>query len=100
MLCELCNGKVHRKKLPKVYFFSGVAAYWRKTVTAVSGNMHVFRSKLETNTRFSSTIAKPIFNVVCLSGNHLGFQRLRLLDEYTVKLRDNLIERGNQSYGP
>lgn len=90
MLCEIRNVKVDRKKPPELYFFSRVAGYWRKTVAAVSVDMHVFRTNLETNTRFSLTIAQPIFNVVCLSGNHLGFQHL-LLDESTAKLRENLV---------
>ena len=90
MLCEIRSGKVYRKKLPELYFFSGVAAYWRKTFATVSGNMHVFISKLVTNTRFSSTVAQAILNFVCLSGNHLDFQHL-LLNEETAKLRDNLV---------
>jgi len=90
MLYNIGNGKFDHKKPRDVYFFSGVAAHWQKTVAAVSVDMHVFRYKLETNTRFSLTTMQPIFNFVLLRGNHLGFQHLRL-GEYIAKLRENLV---------
>ena len=73
MLCEIRNDKVDRTKILRVVFFSGVAAPWRKTVADVFEDMHAFRAKLNTNTRFSLTIMQPIFNLVYLSGNHLSF---------------------------
>lgn len=90
MRYKIGSPKDDRKKPRNLQFFAGVAARWLETVAAVAMDVHVFRSKLEANTRFSVTNMQPINKIVCFSGHHLGFQLL-VLEEYTAaRVRSNL----------